>query len=126
MSNLTLRADQNFPLTSLQVDGNFSALNLTKAELNSPLFTGTPRSTTKATILQASTISELSSTVGTTEIITSEWFQSQLGSISVAGIVPAVNATETPVVDSDGNVTGFTYQGVLQSTQSHNFNDPGP
>ena len=121
MSNLTLRADQNFPLTSLQVDGNFSALNLTKAELNSPLFTGTPRSTTKATILQASTISELSSTTGTTEIITSEWFQSQLGSISVAGIVPAVNATETPVVDSDGNVTGFTYQGVTLGTSDNRF-----
>ena len=36
------------PLTSLEVDGNFLSLNTNKAELSSPVFIGSPRSSTAA------------------------------------------------------------------------------
>ena len=83
MASITLRSDQTLPLTSAQVDANFSALNTSKAELNSPIFTGTPKSTTAPSLLEASTLSELSTTLGNTDIITTSWFQSQLAKTAV-------------------------------------------
>lgn len=110
MSNLTLRSSLSTPLTSTQVDANFVALNTTKAELNSPTFTGTPKSTTKASIIEASTLAELSTKIGNTDLITSEWFQSQLAKISVTAILPSVTSVGTPIVDTDSQSPTFQDQ----------------
>lgn len=121
MASITLRSDQTLPLTSAQVDANFSALNTSKAELNSPIFTGTPKSTTAPSLLEASTLSELSTTLGNTDIITTSWFQSQLAKLSVPALLPAVDAIETEQFDENNESTGFTYSGVNLGSPTKKF-----
>jgi hypothetical protein len=69
MATLILRADLARPLSNIEVDANFTNLNTDKAELNSPVFTGSP------SISSAITLSDNSSNIATTAWVQSEFVQ---------------------------------------------------
>ena len=125
MATLTLRSNLTRPLTSTQVDANFIALNdelATKAPIDSPVFTTEARAPTFATVLSYTNPSTITDDptfpTGATHIVTQEYLQNALGSIS-QHILPSQNAYDTGTTDlTTGNKI---FKGVNLGSESKRF-----
>lgn len=124
MATLTLRSDLTRPLRSSEVDANFIALNTelaTKAPIDSPEFTTEAKAPTPSTVLSYTNPSNITLDptfpTGDTNIVTTEYFQNALGSIS-QNIIPAQDAYDTGTLDSSGNKV---YKGVDIGSSTKRF-----
>jgi hypothetical protein len=112
-------------LTSTQVDANFIALNdelATKAPIDSPVFTTEAKAPTFATVLSYTNPSTITDDptfpIGDTHIVTREYLQNALGSIS-QHILPAQDAYDTGTTDTTTENTIF--KGVNLGSEAKRF-----